>query len=72
LASAFSVSLPAVSKHIHVLEAAGLVDRAVRGREHLISLDAEPLAGAAAWLIDYRRFWEQRLDLLERRLRKDG
>src|ERR687888_620657 len=68
LAAGFEVSLVAVSKHIRVLESAGLVRREVRGREHLLSLDAAPLAGAASWLSAYRRFWEERLDLLESRL----
>jgi DNA-binding transcriptional ArsR family regulator len=70
LAAGFPVSLAAVSKHIRVLEAAGLVRREVRGREHFLRLEAAPLAGAAAWLSDYRRFWEERLDLLESRLRE--
>jgi DNA-binding transcriptional ArsR family regulator len=70
LADAFPVSLAAVSKHIRVLEEAGLVHREVRGREHLLSLEAEPLAGAAAWLAGYRRFWEERLDLLDAQIRE--
>ena len=65
LASEFPISLNSVSKHIRLLERAGLLRRSVRGREHLLSLNAEPLAEAAAWMAHYRRFWEGRLDALE-------
>jgi DNA-binding transcriptional ArsR family regulator len=68
LAASFPISLVAVSKHIRVLEGAGLVRRDIRGREHLLSLEAAPLASAAAWLSAYRHFWEERLDLLESRI----
>src|SRR5215472_8214589 len=68
LAARFPVSLAAVSKHIQVLEGAGLVRREVRGRDHFLSLEATPLAGAAEWLASYRRFWEERVDLLEKRI----
>ena len=68
LAATFPVSLAAVSKHIRVLEEAGLVRREVLGREHLLSLEPTPLADAAAWLAGYRHFWEERLDVLEARL----
>jgi DNA-binding transcriptional ArsR family regulator len=68
LAAAFPVSLAATSKHIRVLEHAGLVHREVRGRDHFLSLEPAPLAEATAWLAGYRRFWEQRLDLLEARI----
>jgi DNA-binding transcriptional ArsR family regulator len=70
LAAPFNMSLAAVSKHIRVLEEAGLVQRSVRGREHIISLEPSPLLPAAGWLEDYRRFWESRLDTLEARLRQ--
>lgn len=70
LAADFPVSLAAISKHIHVLEDAGLVHRVRRGREHLLSLEPIPLAEAAAWLGEYRDFWEQRLDALEAQLRE--
>ena len=69
LAEPFAMSLPAVSKHIRVLEEAGLVHRSVDGREHHLSLEAAPLQPAAGWLESYRMFWESRLDLLEARLR---
>ena len=70
LADDFSMSLAGVSKHIGVLEDAGLVRRVISGREHTLSLRPEPLAGAASWLFGYRHFWEGRLDLLERRIRE--
>jgi DNA-binding transcriptional ArsR family regulator len=66
LARQFPISLNAVSKHIRVLEGAGLVRRDVRGREHLLSLEAAPLAAAGAWIADYRTFWTQRADALAR------
>jgi DNA-binding transcriptional ArsR family regulator len=65
LAAPFEVSLEAASKHIRVLEAAGLVSRSIRGRDHVLSLDAAPLRPAAEWIETYRRFWEERLHALE-------
>ncbi|UKK83656.1 metalloregulator ArsR/SmtB family transcription factor [Sphingopyxis sp. BSN-002] len=69
LAQPFAMSLAAASKHIKVLEAAGLVRRDVRGRTHVCSLDPAPLMSADQWLGIYRRFWTDRLDTLERLLR---
>ena len=69
LAGGFSISLAGVSKHIQILEDAGLVRRKIRGREHTLTLEPVPLAGATAWLMAYRHFWEERLDLLETRIR---
>jgi DNA-binding transcriptional ArsR family regulator len=65
LAAPFAVSLEAASKHIRILEAAGLVSRSIRGRDHVLSLDAEPLLPAAEWIERYRSFWEGRLRALE-------
>lgn len=65
LAEPLAMSLAAASKHIQVLERAGLLRRTVEGRRHVCQLDASPLASAAAWLLFYERFWEQRLDALE-------
>jgi DNA-binding transcriptional ArsR family regulator len=64
LAEPFAMSLAAASKHIKVLENAGLVRREVRGRTHWCSLEPEPLGAAAELLEDYRRFWSRRLDRL--------
>jgi DNA-binding transcriptional ArsR family regulator len=71
LAEPFAMSLAAASKHIKVLENAGLVLREVRGRTHLCRLDPGPLAGAYQWLSFYERFWTDRLDALERLLRTE-
>jgi DNA-binding transcriptional ArsR family regulator len=65
LASAFPISLNSTSKHIKVLERAELVQRHVRGRDHVLSLRAEALGDAVAWMQQYREFWEQRLAALE-------
>ncbi len=65
LANRFPISFNGVSKHVKVLERAGLVERRVRGREHRLRLRAEPLREAARWLEHYREFWETRLDALE-------
>jgi DNA-binding transcriptional ArsR family regulator len=64
LAEPFAMSLAAASKHIKVLENAGLVRREVRGRTHWCSLEPEPLAAASKLLEEYRRFWSRRLDRL--------
>jgi len=66
IAEPFPISLNAVSKHVMVLERAGLIRREIQGREHRCTLEARPLQDATAWLDDYRRFWETRLDALER------
>lgn len=71
LAAPFAMSLAGASKHVKVLEAAGLVRRQVRGRTHLCRLDAARLAEAEAWLRYYERFWTGRLDVLEALLRAD-
>jgi DNA-binding transcriptional ArsR family regulator len=65
LAAEFPISLNSVSKHVRMLERAGLVRRAVVGRDHRISLDAQPLAEAEAWIEHYRSFWEDRLAALD-------
>ncbi|MDH5537903.1 MAG: metalloregulator ArsR/SmtB family transcription factor [Rhizobacter sp.] len=65
LAGDFPISLNSTSKHIKMLERAGLVRREVIGRDHVLSLDAAPLADAAAWIDHYRSFWEDRLAALE-------
>jgi DNA-binding transcriptional ArsR family regulator len=71
LAARYPMSLAAVSKHIRVLESAGLIRRTVQGREHHLVLETSPLMAAAGWLDSYRRFWDDRLDLLEARLRPE-
>jgi DNA-binding transcriptional ArsR family regulator len=64
LAGPFAMSLAAVSKHLKVLEGAGLVNRTVDGRVHRCSLEAGPLQEAEQWLNGYRSFWEGALDAL--------
>jgi DNA-binding transcriptional ArsR family regulator len=71
LAQPFAISLAAASKHIKVLENAGLIHREVRGRAHLCSLDPGPLESAHEWLSFYERFWTARLDVLDRLLREE-
>lgn len=65
LAAPFDMSLNAVSKHIKVLERAGLVRRQVTGREHRVALDPEPLDAVAAWVGAQRAYWSTRLNTLE-------
>lgn len=68
LAEPFAVSRPAISKHLRVLERAGLVRRTPEGRISRCELDASPMQAAAAWVERYRVFWEGRLDALSRYL----
>jgi DNA-binding transcriptional ArsR family regulator len=68
LARPFDISRPAVSKHLRVLERAGLVRRTPEGRISRCELDARPMREAAEWVSDYRMFWEAQLDRLERYL----
>ena len=70
LAERFPISLNGVSKHVKVLEQAGLVQRTVQGREHRLRLNAKPLQDASAWLEHYRTFWDSRLTALEEFLLK--
>ena len=65
LAERFPISLNGVSKHVKVLERAGLVQRTVLGREHRLRLNAEPMREASEWLDHYRAFWTDRLAALE-------
>ncbi|HVH68368.1 MAG TPA: metalloregulator ArsR/SmtB family transcription factor [Gemmatimonadales bacterium] len=65
LAEPFAVSRPAISKHLRVLERAGLVRRTRQGRRSRCRLEPKPLAAAARWLEHHRRFWEDRLARLD-------
>jgi DNA-binding transcriptional ArsR family regulator len=69
LAAPFAMSLPAISKHLRVLELAGLVERTKDGRVHRLRLAAQPLHEAAAWITHYQHFWEQQLEALADYLR---
>jgi|ERR1700722_5638026 DNA-binding transcriptional ArsR family regulator len=72
LAKSFSVSLPAISKHLRVLEKAGLIRRERDGRVHRLRLEAKPMRDAAAWIERYRGFWERQFDALADYLEKTG
>jgi len=74
LAAPFAMSQPAVSRHLKVLETAGLISRSRRATARLSHLEAAPLRDATAWLADYRAWWEEshgRLDALLARLQAD-
>jgi DNA-binding transcriptional ArsR family regulator len=71
LARPFKVSRPAISKHLRVLEKAGLVRRRRDGRLSRCGLDATPMQEAAEWVERYRAFWEKRLDALSRYLEQN-
>lgn len=71
LAAPFEISLAAVSKHIQVLERAGLIRRTVTGRTHLCQLDAAPLHAGMEWIRHYEQFWQQRVDVLEALLKTE-
>lgn len=72
LAAPFEMSLPAVSKHVRVLERAGLVVRRIDGRVHRCALEPAPLEELERWLGDRRRFWGESLDKLAELVAKDG
>jgi len=69
IAEPFDLSLNAITKHLKLLERAGLIERERRGREVLISFRAEPLRLAQRWIHEYERFWTERLDLFEAHFR---
>jgi DNA-binding transcriptional ArsR family regulator len=71
LAAPFDMSLPAASKHVRVLERAGLVRRAVDGRVHRCSLRPGPLRAADRWLESYRVFWDDQLAALAQFVESD-
>ena len=65
LAEPFAISLAGASKHIKVLERAGLVKRRVEGRTHICRLEAMPMHAGMEWMRHYEQFWNERLDVLE-------
>jgi DNA-binding transcriptional ArsR family regulator len=71
IAAPLDISLAAASKHVRMLERAGLLERTVRGRDHVLSLRPQPLEAAAEWIDPYRRFWESKLDALEEHFRRN-
>jgi DNA-binding transcriptional ArsR family regulator len=70
LAEPFAMSLPAVSKHLRVLEDAGLLTRKRFGREHHLKVEPAPMREAQLWIEHYRKFWESSLDSLANYLEK--
>ena len=70
LAEPFEMSLPAISKHLKVLQRAGLIARGRNAQWRPCRLDAAPLKEAATWLEKYRRFWEQSFDRLDEYLKE--
>ena len=66
IAAPFPMSLTGFCKHVRILEYAGLVRRTRHGRENTLALSARPLQPAAEWILNYERFWNQRMDRLER------
>lgn len=72
LASPFDMTLPAIAKHLRVLEAAGLLSKTKRGREHLCTLTPEALADADRWLETYRAFWTDSLENLADEFERPG
>ncbi|HEX5164976.1 MAG TPA: metalloregulator ArsR/SmtB family transcription factor [Thermomicrobiales bacterium] len=70
LAAPFSVSQPAISKHLKVLERAGLISRQRRATARISHLEAEPLRVATAWLAGYREYWDESFDRLDELLAK--
>ncbi len=66
LAEPHAMSLPAISKHLRVLEDAGLLKREKDGRVHRIQINARPMKQAAKWIAQYERFWQGTLDSLEK------
>ncbi len=71
LAGAFTVSQPAISRHLKVLRNAGLVTQTVRGRQRVYALDPRPLRQIYDWVSFYERFWDERLDALEELMSHD-
>ena len=65
VAADFTISLNSVSKHVRMLERAGLVSRTVKGREHLLTLNPEPMDDAARWIEHHRRSWHDAMAGLE-------
>ena len=70
LAEPFEISLPAISRHLKVLEKAGLITRSRTAQWRPCRLEAEPLEEVADWVAHYRQFWEDRLDRLDDHLRE--
>lgn len=71
LARPFKVSAPAISKHMRILEQAGLLSRKIEGREHHCRLEQKRMKEAQEWIEAHRKFWNDKLDALERYLKEN-
>ena len=71
VAEPFDISLNSVSKHIRLLERAGLVRRRIAGRDHFLALEPKPFDDLTQWMLKTREFWSSRLDSLEAALRAE-
>jgi DNA-binding transcriptional ArsR family regulator len=71
VAAPFAISLNSVSKHIRLLERAGLVRRRIAGRDHFLALEPKPFDDLTQWMLTTREFWSSRLDSLEAALRAE-
>ncbi|MEX1997803.1 MAG: metalloregulator ArsR/SmtB family transcription factor [Candidatus Andersenbacteria bacterium] len=65
IARPYSISLPAVSKHLKILERAELIKRSKRGRKHIVQLNPDSLQTAEQYIVKYKKFWEYKLDSLQ-------
>ena len=72
LSAPFNMSKPAISKHLKVLESAGLMQRQIRGRMHICRLASAPLSEVADWLAFYEQFWQNKMDSLDQFLADKG
>lgn len=71
LAEPYAMSQPAISKHLKVLEKAGLISREKRGRENIVTANAEPAEAAVAWITHYAQFWKDHFDQVEKYLQEN-
>ena len=72
LAAPYNISQPAISKHLCVLERAGLIERTRRGREHIIRANPAPAEYARDWIAYYAQFWKEQFDAVEAYLKQNG
>lgn len=72
LAAPYQISQPAISKHLRVLERAGLIERTRQGRDHIIRANPEPAEQARDWIAYYAQFWKQQFDAVEAYLEQQG
>lgn len=70
IAAAYPISLNSVSKHVRMLERAGLIERTILGRDHVLSLNAKAMADADEWMAYYRQFWTDRLAALDKMVQR--